>query len=283
MIIFKKAKDLIKYLQKQKTIKGPIGFVPTMGALHEGHLSLIEQSKKKAGTTIVSVFVNPTQFNNKEDLEKYPRSVSKDVLLLEEKSCDILFLPDEKEIYPDEQSKRKHFDLGYLENILEGKFRPGHFQGVCLVVERLLNMVNPDFIFLGQKDFQQCLVIERLISILNKKIEVVVCPTLRESGGLAMSSRNLRLNDEERNRASQLQTALAFIKNKIGSVNFSTLKNETIEKLEHNGFKIEYLELARQKDLEVLAECRPKENAVILIAAYLGNVRLIDNVWITCS
>lgn len=283
MIIFKKAKDLIKYLQKQKTIKGPIGFVPTMGALHEGHLSLIEESKKKAGTTIVSVFVNPTQFNNKEDLEKYPRSVSKDVLLLEEKSCDILFLPDEKEIYPDEQSKRKHFDLGYLENILEGKFRPGHFQGVCLVVERLLNMVNPDFIFLGQKDFQQCLVIERLISILNKKIEVVVCPTLRESGGLAMSSRNLRLNDEERNRASQLQTALAFIKNKIGSVNFSTLKNETIEKLEHNGFKIEYLELARQKNLEVLAECRPKENAVILIAAYLGNVRLIDNVWITCS
>jgi pantoate--beta-alanine ligase len=283
MIIFKKAKDLIKYLQKQKTIKGPIGFVPTMGALHEGHLSLIEQSKKKAGTTIVSVFVNPTQFNNKEDLEKYPRSVSKDVLLLEEKSCDILFLPDEKEIYPDEQSKRKHFDLGYLENILEGKFRPGHFQGVCLVVERLLNMVNPDFIFLGQKDFQQCLVIERLISILNKKIEVVVCPTLRESGGLAMSSRNLRLNDEERNRASQLQAALAFIKNKIGSVNFSTLKNETIEKLEHNGFKIEYLELARQNDLEVLAECRPKENAVILIAAYLGDVRLIDNVLITCS
>jgi pantoate--beta-alanine ligase len=283
MIIFKKAKDLIKYLQKQKTIKGPIGFVPTMGALHEGHLSLIEESKKKAGTTIVSVFVNPTQFNNKEDLEKYPRSVSKDVLLLEEKSCDILFLPDEKEIYPDEQSKRKHFDLGYLENILEGKFRPGHFQGVCLVVERLLNMVNPDFIFLGQKDFQQCLVIERLISILNKKIEVVVCPTLRESGGLAMSSRNLRLNDEERNRASQLQAALAFIKNKIGPVNFSTLKNETIEKLEHNGFKIEYLELARQKDLEVLAECRPKENAVILIAAYLGNVRLVDNVWITCS
>lgn len=283
MIIFKKAKDLIKYLQKPQIIKGPIGFVPTMGALHEGHLSLIEESKKKTGTTIVSVFVNPTQFNNKEDLEKYPRSVSKDVLLLEEKSCDILFLPDEKEIYPDEQSKRKHFDLGYLENILEGKFRPGHFQGVCLVVERLLNMANPDFIFLGQKDFQQCLVIERLISILNKKIEVVICPTLREPGGLAMSSRNLRLNDEERNRASQLHAALAFIKNKISSVNFSILKNEAIEKLENNGFKIEYLELASQKDLEVLSECRPKENAVILIAAYLGDVRLIDNVLITCS
>jgi pantoate--beta-alanine ligase len=283
MIIFKQVKDLTIYLHKQERAKRSTGFVPTMGALHDGHLSLLKESKKKAELTIVSIFVNPTQFNNKEDLKKYPSSVSKDILLLEENGCDVLFLPDEKEIYPDESSKQKPFDLGYLENILEGEFRPGHFQGVCLVVERLLNIVNPDFIILGQKDFQQCLVIKRLITILNKKIEIIICPTLREPGGLAMSSRNLRLNDEERSRASQLHTALVWIKNELGYRNFSLLKNEAIKKLESNGFKIDYLELASQKDLEIFNECKPQEDAVILIAAYLGAVRLIDNVLVSCN
>jgi pantoate--beta-alanine ligase len=283
MIIFKQVKDLTIYLGKQERARRSTGFVPTMGALHEGHLSLLKESKKKAGLTIVSIFVNPTQFNNKEDLKKYPSSVSKDILLLEENGCDVLFLPDEKEIYPNESSTQKHFDLGHLETILEGKFRPGHFQGVCLVVERLLNIVNPDFIFLGQKDFQQCLVIKKLISILNKRIEIIICPTLREPGGLAMSSRNLRLNDEERSRASQLHAALVSIKNELGSRNFTMYKNEAIKKLESNGFKIDYLELASQKDLEIFVECKPQEDSVILIAAYLGAVRLIDNVLVSCN
>lgn len=281
MIIFKKEKGLIKYLEKKEVAKSKIGFVPTMGALHEGHLSLLEESKKTAEISIVSIFVNPTQFNNKEDLEKYPTPVSNDILLLEEHGCDILFLPGEKEIYPDEKSKQKHFDLSYLETILEGKFRPGHFQGVCLVVERLLSIVNPDFIFLGQKDFQQCLVIKRLIKIMGKKINVIICPILREPGGLAMSSRNLRLKDADRIRASQLHEALMFIKNNHNSNNFFLLKNQAIKKLESEGFKIEYLELANKNDLTIVSSFTAQEELVLLIAAYLGEIRLIDNLLIT--
>lgn len=281
MIIFKQAKDLTNFLQKQEKIRSTVGFVPTMGALHDGHLSLLKESKKNAKITVVSIFINPTQFNNKEDLEKYPTPLSKDILLLEESGCDILFLPDESEIYPDERSKQKHFELGYLENILEGKFRPGHFQGVCLVVERLLNIVDPDFILLGQKDFQQCLVIERLIKMMEKKINVIICPILRETTGLAMSSRNLRLSEEDRTLASELHQALVFIKNNLKSSKFSLLKNEAIRKLESENFKIEYLELASKNNLEILSETKSEENQIILIAAYLSNIRLIDNVLIT--
>lgn len=281
MIIFKQAKDLTNFLQKQEKIRSTVGFVPTMGALHDGHLSLLKESKKNAKITVVSIFINPTQFNNKEDLEKYPTPLSKDILLLEESGCDILFLPDETEIYPDERSKQKHFELGYLENILEGKFRPGHFQGVCLVVERLLNIVDPDFILLGQKDFQQCLVIERLIKMMEKKINVIICPILRETTGLAMSSRNLRLSEEDRTLASELHQALVFIKNNLKSSKFSLLKNEAIRKLESENFKIEYLELASKNNLEILSETKSEENQIILIAAYLSNIRLIDNVLIT--
>lgn len=281
MIIFKKEKDLIKYLEKREVTHSKIGFVPTMGALHEGHLSLLKESQKTAEISIVSIFINPTQFNNKEDLEKYPTPVSNDILLLEEHGCNILFLPGEKEIYPDERSKQKHFDLGYLETILEGKFRPGHFQGVCLVIERLLNIINPDFIFLGQKDFQQCLVIKRLIKIMGKKINVIICPILREPRGLAMSSRNLRLNGADRILASQLHEALMFIKNNHSSNNFFFLKNQVIKKLESEGFKIEYLELANKYDLTIFSEFNAQEELVLLIAAYLGKVRLIDNLLIT--
>jgi pantoate--beta-alanine ligase len=277
MIIFKQVKDLTAYLHKQKAHKRSTGFVPTMGALHDGHLSLLKQSKKKTKITIVSIFVNPTQFNNKEDLKKYPAPVSEDILLLEENGCDVLFLPDEKEIYPDEKSKQKHFDLGYLENILEGKFRPGHFQGVCLVVERLLNIVNPEILFLGQKDFQQCLVIEKLIKLMKKKTEVVICPILREASGLAMSSRNLRLNDAERILAAELYKALSFVKSNTDQNNFSTLKSMAIKELESKSFKIDYLELAKKDKLDVVPEFIPGADLIILIAAYLGEVRLIDN------
>ena len=169
-----------------------------MGALHNGHVSLISQSKKKTDITVCSIFVNHAQFNNPDDFEKYPSTIENDILLLEESGCDILFIPSEDEIYPDAASKNKHFELGYLEKVLEGEFRPGHFQGVCLVVERLLNIVEPDFLFLGQKDYQQCLVIKKLISLMQKNIKVIICPILREKNGLAMSSRNLRLNEEEK-------------------------------------------------------------------------------------
>ncbi len=277
MIIFKQGKDLKNYLQKQNTASNSIGFVPTMGALHQGHLSLLKRCNEMSNISVCSIFVNPTQFNNPEDLKKYPRLVSNDILLLEENGCKVLFLPDEKEIYPDGKSKQKHFALGYLETILEGKFRPGHFQGVSLVMEKLLNIVNPDFLFLGQKDFQQCLVIKKLLKLINKDIKMVICPILREPGGLAMSSRNLRLSSSDRKLAARLHQTLLTIENKLDNHNFLQLKEQAIDDLESKGFKVEYLELARQNDLEIVHDIEAAENLIILIAAFLGDVRLIDN------
>ena len=277
MIIFKRIADIQKWLQIGKPGKATVGFVPTMGALHEGHLSLLQQSKKQADISIVSIFINPAQFDNKSDLEKYPSPVAKDIKLLEENGCDILFLPSENEIYPDEKSKQKHYELGNLEIVLEGKFRPGHFQGVCLVVERLLTIITPDFLFLGRKDFQQCLVIKRLISLMKFETNVIVCPIIREQSGLAMSSRNQRLNDNEREIAAELFRALKEIKENRDYNQFSILRKNTIKKLEHKGFRIDYLELAKETDLQPVSEFVPGQKLVILIAAFLQNVRLIDN------
>ena len=280
MILFKHSKDLRSHLTDAKNQNLSIGFVPTMGALHKGHLSLIAQSKKNTDITICSIFVNPIQFNNVEDFKKYPSTIEKDILLLEESGCDILFMPSEDEIYPNAASKNKQFEIGYLEKILEGKFRPGHFQGVCLVVDRLLNIVEPDFLFLGQKDYQQCLIIKKLIEIMDKKIKLMICPILRERNGLAMSSRNLRLNEEEKRLASQLYKSLSYIKKNLRSKSFLQLKNEVMIKLEKKGFKVDYLELARSKNLKLVEKNSKVKGLVILIAAFLNNVRLIDNVLI---
>lgn len=254
--------------------------VPTMGALHEGHFSLIEQSKKLTDFTVCSIFVNPLQFNNPDDFKKYPNTLEADILALEEHGCDALLRPSYREVYPDEASKNKKYDLGHLENILEGKFRPGHFQGVCLVVERLLEMVQPAVLFLGQKDFQQCLVIKKLLSQMGQDIEIVICPTLREKSGLAMSSRNLRLSEEAKKTAALLNESLRGIKEKIDSTNFQQLKEDVISKLETDGFKVEYLELAKTENLELVSNYDGIGQHVILIAAYLNEVRLIDNILI---
>ncbi len=280
MTIYKYAKDLEKRIQKTKVSGSSVGFVPTMGALHEGHLSLLRKSKKTAEITVASIFVNPTQFNNAEDFKKYPKTIEQDILLLASNGCDILFLPAEKEIYPNEESRQKHFDLGYLETILEGKFRPGHFQGVCLVVEKLLNIVQPDFLFMGQKDFQQCMVIKRLIELMQVNVQLVICPILREETGLAMSSRNLRLDPSERIHAAQLHQALASIKKNRNKQNFLSLKNKAVIDLKNNGFNVEYLELARKNDLVLLTDFNEKEDMILLIAAFLHDVRLIDNLLI---
>ena len=277
MIIFKKAEDLTNFLQERKIENSVTGFVPTMGALHEGHLSLLKQCNAKADITVCSIFVNPTQFNNREDLKKYPKKIESDILLLEANGCDVLFLPDEKEIYPDENSKQKHFDLGSLEDILEGKFRPGHFQGVCLVMEKLLKIINPDFLFLGQKDFQQCLVIQKLVELMNINVEIIFCPIVREESGLAMSSRNLRLNDSDRQLASLLHKTLVSIKSKLSPDNFPELKEDAIKELESKGFKVEYLELAKKSNLEIVSHFEKGDDLIILIAAFLSGIRLIDN------
>lgn len=276
MTIFKTAKELTAYLDEKKNNGFRIGFVPTMGALHEGHLSLIAQSKEHNSLTVCSIFVNPTQFNNKEDFKHYPVSLERDIEQLIKTGCDVLFLPGEKEIYPTEYHPR-HYDLGKLERILEGHYRPGHFQGVCQVVDILLSIVKPDNIYLGQKDYQQCMVITRLVDLLGKKdqIHIKIAPTIREIDGLAMSSRNRRLSESQRTKAITIYKELVAIRSSLHNQPLDQLKKESTRHLEEAGFKVDYVEIANAETLEPADGTR--EHLVALIAASLDNVRLIDN------
>lgn len=282
MIIFKKAADLRHYLAEQKKRKRSIGFAPTMGALHQGHISLLEASKKDNDITISSIFINPAQFNDPTDFEKYPVTIEKDIYMLEKAGCDILFLPSVREIYPDGFTDHKQYDLGQLETLLEGKFRPGHFQGVCMVVERLLNIVCPGKLYLGQKDYQQCMVINRLIQLMGieKDTALVVCPTLREPDGLAMSSRNMRLNEEERKRAVAIYNVLTGIKNNLQPSSLINIINKAVEELAAKGFRVDYVEIADAITLEPVTEWDGRQKLVALVAAFNNEVRLIDNMLI---
>lgn len=279
MQIFLSASELKEYLRNQKIGGKTIGFVPTMGALHPGHLSLVETSLSKTDITVVSLFVNPTQFNNPEDFRLYPKQTEKDKLLLNTVGCDAVFLPEPEEIYPEGTKSLPSYSLGYLETIMEGKFRPGHFQGVCQVVNRLLDIVEPNILFLGQKDLQQCKVINHLLEITNRKdlIQLEICPTLREEDGLAMSSRNVRLNQEDRKKAGLIYKEMIQLKSQFGLASFVEAKKTTIKHLETNGFSVEYLELVDHNTLEILNEWNKERSLTICIAVYLSNVRLIDN------
>lgn len=278
MILFKKTADLDKWLDAQRKKANIIGFVPTMGALHPGHLSLITAAKNGNDLVVSSIFVNPTQFNNPRDFEKYPITIEKDIEMLEQAGCDVLFLPSVHEIYPDGFSTTKNYDLGFVETILDGKFRPGHFQGVCMVVHRLLDIVSPDNLYLGQKDYQQCMVIKKLIRIIGKfTINIHISPTLRESDGLAMSSRNMRLNTEERETAVTIYHSLLFIKNNISKGDVTAVKNQAKEILDNAGFKTDYVEIADATDLTLLNEWNGQQKIVVLVAAFLNEIRLIDN------
>lgn len=279
MVLFKKATDLHSYLEVQREKGSSVGFAPTMGALHEGHISLIQASRAKCDITVSSIFVNPTQFNDPKDFQKYPITLEKDIPMLEKAGCDVLFLPSVKEMYPEGITKLPHYDLGYLENILEGKYRPGHFQGVCAVVHRLLDMVRPNELFLGQKDYQQCMVIKKLIHLMHadERIHIHICPTLREPDGLAMSSRNLRLNPEERKKATAIYTSLVFVKNNITPGPTTGLKNKATALLQEKGFNVDYVEIADAGDLSIIEKWDGVQKYVVLAAAYLNEVRLIDN------
>jgi len=277
MIIFKKGLPLQNRLKQLKNINKKIGFVPTMGALHNGHLALIEQSKSPDTTTVCSIFVNPTQFNDKKDFEKYPVTIENDIYLLEKASTDILFIPAVDEIYPDGLATNFSYDLGYLETMLEGFYRPGHFQGVCRLMHKLLTIVQPDDLFMGQKDYQQCMVIKKLISIIGSKTILHTCPTLREKDGLAMSSRNTRLNEESRKKAPAIYETLNFLRKNIQTGNLQALKDEGRRKLEQKGFKVDYVEIADANNLELVNNYDGKQELVGLIAAFIQEVRLIDN------
>lgn len=276
MILLKSAAELTAYIRKVKTNGLSVGFVPTMGALHKGHISLIERSKKESGLTICSIFVNPTQFNNPEDFKKYPITIENDIDMLEKWGCDVLFLPEANEVYPPGSAKF-HYELGYLETLLEGKYRPGHFQGVCQVVDRLLDIAIPDKLYLGQKDYQQCMVITKLVEMKGHKTSIIICPTLRETDGLAMSSRNMRLNATQRKLAIKIYETLLLVKAGIKTGSLKDLKIKAVNNLSAAGFKVDYVEIADAATLALQEEWDGKSKLVVLIAAYLDEIRLIDN------
>jgi len=278
MILVKTSIELNNWIAKQKEKGAKIGFIPTMGALHNGHISLIINSKNQNLLTVCSIFVNPTQFNDRSDFEKYPQTIESDIQALEKAGTDLLFWPSGTEIYPDGLKPQPVYQLGNLENILEGKYRPGHFQGVCQVVDRLLTLVQPDYLFLGQKDFQQCMVIQKLLTLKQSSTELIICPTLREASGLAMSSRNTRLSATGLIKAAQISKVLVDINTKIRRHPIQAIIKEGKSYLLEIGFEqIDYFEIVSSNDLVSLDKWESKTPALGIIAAYLEGVRLIDN------
>jgi pantoate--beta-alanine ligase len=277
MIIFKKASQISDYINRQKNKGKKIGFVPTMGALHNGHLHLIDTCRNSNDLTVCSIFVNPTQFNNPDDLKNYPVTISKDVKELINHQGDVLFLPTVEEMYPKDYVKT-HYVLGEIENKLEGYYRPGHFQGVCQAVDRLLEIVQPHNLYMGQKDYQQCMVISKLLDITGKgkTVTLNIVSTVREADGLAMSSRNLRLDEKQRKLASSIFKELSFIKEHIRDISLEELKKNASEHLIQKGFKVDYVEIANAQDLSTASNTSGK--LVALAAATTGNIRLIDNI-----
>jgi len=277
MILFKKAADIYDYLLRAKKQGYSVDFVPTMGALHQGHISLLQTAKKTGSVLVCSIFVNPTQFNDHKDFENYPSTLEKDIDKLEAAGCDILFLPAVTEMYPGGTKNTEPYDLGYLETVLEGKYRPGHFQGVCQVVHRLLNIIPADQLFLGQKDYQQCMVLKKMTELTNLKTAITICPTLRDPDGLAMSSRNVRLTDADRKKAVGIYITLSYLKKNLKPGNLSSLKETAVQNLTAQGFKVDYVELANASNLNLLHDWDGKTAIVALTAAFLQEVRLIDN------
>lgn len=274
MRVFKEIKPIKAFLKDKWNII-PIGLVPTMGALHAGHLSLIRASKAENQLTICSIFVNPTQFNNAKDLEKYPRDLDRDLNLLEDAGCDIVFAPERIEMYQNTSSIK--FDFGQLDKILEGKFRPGHFSGVALVVSKLFHIIQPTIAYFGQKDFQQFMIIEKLVDELKFDIQLKRMPVFREQDGLAMSSRNMRLNKLERQKAIVLYESLNAAKNLLAQGEPLLRAKELVKhKWESMAdVKLDYFELADSENLNLLEAVTGK--SVLLIAGFVGEVRLIDN------
>jgi len=277
MIIIHKAQFLTDYLTKQRNKGLTIGFVPTMGALHDAHISLVNRSAAECDITVCSIFVNPTQFNDLSDYNKYPVTLENDTRMLAASKATVLYAPTAGEVYPEGTASLEHYDLGYLETLLEGQFRPGHFQGVCQVMSRLLKTVDPDKLFMGQKDYQQCMVIKKLLDYLNQKAKLVTCPTLREQDGLAMSSRNMRLNAVQRKQAPLIFEVLSDIRDQLIAGNLTQLKQAAANTLNKGGFKVEYVEIADASSLYPCNEWDGRKRLVALVAAFLGEVRLIDN------
>jgi pantoate--beta-alanine ligase len=274
LIIFNTTHELAGYLLDVRNAGKTTGFVPTMGALHAGHLSLIKQAQQGNDVTICSIFVNPTQFNDPADLEKYPRPIADDIKKLEAAGCDILFNPPVNEIYAG--NEQWHLNIGELEHLLEGKFRPGHYQGVTQVVYKLFNIVKPDRAYFGQKDYQQYLVISKMVELLHLPVTLVMCPIEREPDGLAMSSRNVHLSADDRQHALVLSRTLQWAKDHFDKNNPTTITSELEKQIAAEpGVQLEYFEIADGDNLHPANQ--NTQNFVALVAARVGNTRLIDN------
>lgn len=277
MYIFKEIHSLQLHLEAEKKAGRTVGFVPTMGALHDGHISLITAAREQSDVVVCSIFVNPTQFNDPKDYEKYPITINEDVSKLVAAGTDVLFLPTVAEMYPEGvYGEHRHYDFGYLETVLEGAHRPNHFQGVGIIVHKLLEIVQPTGLFMGQKDFQQCMIVKKLLEITQMPVNLVICATRRETDGLAMSSRNMRLSADERKLATAIYNVLVGLKQNIGSTPLPDLKQNAILALEKQGFLVDYIEVADANNLRVVSAPIP-EGMVALAAAKLNEVRLIDN------
>jgi len=276
--IFKTKASLQAYLQEARSTGQKIALIPTMGALHEGHLSLLNYAKPISDIRVCSIFVNPTQFNDPKDLEKYPRPIENDIRLLESVDCDILFLPSVDEMYPD-KNEAWHLDLGELDQIWEGERRPGHFQGVTQVVYKLFTLVQPDIACFGQKDFQQVMVIKRMIAMKDLAIQLAICPIIRDQDGLALSSRNARLSEAGKRTALALSRSLQFVKDHIHDpIPLAEIKDKALQILtDTDGLSVEYFALCESSTLKEVNHIDFSKQHVALVTGWVEGVRLIDN------
>jgi len=277
MEVVKTSAQLAAKITGLKASGKSVGFVPTMGALHQGHLSLVKEAGRLCDVVVVSVFVNPTQFNNPEDLSRYPRDIEKDTALLRETACELLFVPSVKEVYPEPDTRV--FDFGLIDKVMEGRFRPGHFIGVAQVVSRLFDIVKPHKAFFGAKDFQQIAVVREMVRQLNLNVQIVDCPIVREKDGLAMSSRNLLLNAEQRKKAPLIAHSLFDSCNFALTNGVEETRQMVIDAINaSNGLEVEYFEIVDGNTLQPVTMWEDSDFIVGCIAVYVGKIRLIDNV-----
>ena len=276
MKVFEKQKILKKYIEQHKKDQ-KIGFVPTMGALHKGHESLILESKKRCDITICSIFVNPTQFNDKTDYDNYPKNLDSDLAILKHLSCDIVYCPHKNDIYNKIEVSKK-FQFNGINKILEGQYRPGHFDGVATIVEKLFNIIEPDCAFFGEKDLQQLYVIKQLVKDLNIKTQIIGCPTIRENNGLAKSSRNQLISKEDLEKSSIIFKQLQYCKNNFKKLSFEKLKKTVIHNIECLNFKIDYFEFIELDTFTIQNKKIEGQQYAACIAVIVSGVRLIDNI-----
>ena len=279
MIIENKIKNVEEIIKKNKILGNKICLIPTMGSLHKGHISLIQEALKMGEMVWVSIFVNPTQFNELDDYKKYPRSLKNDISKLKKLSHKIcIFSPSTKEIYTN-RVKSDDFDFGFLESVMEGKFRPNHFNGVATIVTKLFEIFMPDYCFFGEKDYQQVIIIKKIIETNFKETKMIICDTIREKNGLAISSRNCFLSKKKFMESAIIYKMLVFARNNINKINFRLLENIIAKKInETSGFELEYLDFRDANSLKKISTINSKKNIRLFICVKVNGIRLIDNI-----